>query len=62
MFSVDLVFSSLLQLVLTIYYTVRVLIERHSKSASNSLYSLKTFPIMCHHLRVVFLIMHHNLI
>ena len=38
-------------------YTVKVLIERISKSESNSLNSLKAFPIMRHHLCVVFLFM-----
>ena len=42
--------------------TVKVLSERHSKSVSNSLNSLEAFPIMRHHLRVVFLFMHHRLI
>ena len=35
--------------------TVKVLIERHSKSVSNSLNSLEVFLIMRYHLRVVFL-------
>ena len=42
--------------------TVKFLIERCSKSASNSLNSLEAFPIMRHHLRVVVLFMRHRLI
>ena len=33
-------------------YTIKVIIEHHSKSASNSLNSLEAFLIMRHHLRV----------
>ena len=45
-----------------IQHTLKILIEHHSKSASNSLNSLEAFLIMRHHLRVVFLLMRHRLI
>ena len=38
------------------FITIKVLIEHLSKSVLNSLNSLKAFPTMRHHLRVVFLL------